>query len=99
MDLVFKAADGSWHVIDYKFSDEPESGLRKKYGLQLNLYRLAIRRFQKDSEPVIHSSLIVVGRGGVKTVEFSEDTACRAAAVKAAEELDTLLAGTSSTGR
>ena len=90
MDLLFRATDGSWHIIDYKFSDEPESALKKKYGLQLNLYRLALRRFQKVSEPVIHSSLIVVGRDGVKTVDIPEDPACLATAVQAAEALDAL---------
>ena len=91
MDLLFQATDGSWHIIDYKFSDEPESALKKKYGLQLNLYRLALRRFQKGSEPVIHSSLIVVGRDGVKTVDIPEDPSCLATAVKAAEALEKLL--------
>ena len=90
IDLLFRAADGSWHIIDYKFSDEPESALEKKYGLQLNLYRLALRRFQKGSKPVIHTSLIVVGRDSVKTVNIPEYPTCLATAVQAAEALDAL---------
>ena len=81
----FRATDGSWHIIDYKFSDEPESAPKKKYGLQLNLYRLALRRFQKVSEPAIHTSLIVIGRDGVKTVDIPEEPACLATAIQAAE--------------
>ena len=90
MDLLFRTTDGSWRIIDYKFTDEPEAALKKKYGLQLNLYRLALGRFQKGSEPVIHSSLVVVGRDGVKTIDIPEDPICLATAVQAAEALDTL---------
>jgi RecB family exonuclease len=90
MDLLFRAADGAWHIVDYKFSDEPESELKEKYGLQLNLYRLALRRFQKDSEAAIHSSLVVVGRDSVKTIDIPEDSSCLATAVQAAKALDAL---------
>lgn len=90
MDLVFRAKDGSWRIIDYKFSDEPEAALQKKYGLQLNLYRLALKRFEKGSEPAIRSSLIAIGRHGAKTVELPEDPGCLATAVQAAEALDAL---------
>ena len=98
MDLLFRAADGSWHILDYKFSDEPESALKKKYGLQLNLYRLALRRFQKVSEPVIHSSLIVVGRDGVKTVDIPEDPTCLATTIQAAKALEELFRNATSNG-
>ena len=90
MDLLFKAADGSWHIVDYKFSDEPDAALKKKYGLQLNLYRLALRRFEDGSEPVIRSSLVVVARGGVRTVDIPDDPGCVATTVEAAKELDAL---------
>jgi ATP-dependent helicase/nuclease subunit A len=90
MDLLFQNTDGAWHILDYKFTDEPESLLKKKYGLQLNLYRLALRRFQKDSEAAIHSSLIVVGRDDVKMVDIPENLSCLARTVQAAEALDTL---------
>ncbi len=86
MDLVFKSADGALHVIDYKFSDEPDSALRKKYNLQLNLYRLALRRL--EAETAIRSTLIVIGRSGVKKLDIPEDSASLAAAVAAAKALD-----------
>jgi RecB family exonuclease len=90
IDLLFRTQDDSWRIIDYKFTDEPAAMLKKKYSLQLNLYRLALGRFQKGSEPVIHSSLVVVGRDGVKTIDIPEDPTCLATAVQAAEALDTL---------
>ena len=90
VDLLCKSKDGSWHILDYKFSDEPETALRKKYGLQLNLYRQALQRVLKSSEPRIRTSLIVIGRSGVTELEIAEDSTYTATAVAAAEALDRL---------
>ncbi|MEA1928874.1 MAG: UvrD-helicase domain-containing protein [Candidatus Auribacterota bacterium] len=38
--LYFK--DGVWHVVDYKFSGRGPADLKKKYGLQLAIYRDAV---------------------------------------------------------
>ena len=90
MDLMVQARDGSRHIMDYKFSDEADAVLIRKYGLQLNLYRLALAHLPESAKPVIRSSLVVVGRDGVRTVDIPHDPACLSATIKAAKELDAI---------
>ncbi len=91
VDLTADAPDGSRHILDYKFSDETDAVLVRKYGLQLNLYRLAFAHLPENAERVIRSRLVVVGRDGVRTVEIPHDPACLSETVKAAKELDAML--------
>ena len=90
MDLMVQARDGSRHIMDYKFSDEADAVLIRKYGLQLNLYRLALAHLPESAKPGIRSSLVVVGRDGVRTVDIPHDPACLSATIKAAKELDAI---------
>ncbi len=41
IDLMY-FKDGAWHIVDYKFSGRGPAELKKKYGLQLAIYRAAV---------------------------------------------------------
>jgi len=41
VDLMY-FKDGAWHIVDYKFSGRGPAELKKKYGLQLAIYRAAV---------------------------------------------------------
>lgn len=41
IDLIY-FKEAAWHIVDYKFSNRSASDLKKKYGLQLAIYRDAV---------------------------------------------------------
>ncbi|MFH1037907.1 MAG: UvrD-helicase domain-containing protein [PVC group bacterium] len=54
IDLIY-FKDGAWHIVDYKFSGRGPAGLKKKYGLQLAIYRDAVSaeiRGKKERKPL-----------------------------------------------
>jgi ATP-dependent helicase/nuclease subunit A len=59
-DLVF-FKDGAWTIADYKFSNEPADDLRRRYTLQLAIYRAAL--FTDDGQPRFAAA---AGKGAVK---------------------------------
>ncbi|MCX7008069.1 MAG: PD-(D/E)XK nuclease family protein, partial [Kiritimatiellaeota bacterium] len=59
-DLVF-FKDGAWTIADYKFSNEHADELRRRYALQLALYRAAL--FTDEGRPRFAAA---AGKGAVK---------------------------------
>jgi len=54
VDLIY-FKDGVWHIVDYKFSGRGPAELKKKYGLQLAIYREAVSAAipgKKEREPL-----------------------------------------------
>jgi ATP-dependent helicase/nuclease subunit A len=87
IDLLF-FKDGAWRIVDYKFSGRPASELKKKYGLQLAIYREAVSRaipgsrartplFREGTEPAPFTMTILgIGPDGkVREVEIGEGEA------------------------
>lgn len=85
IDLIF-FKDGVWRIVDYKFSGRPSAELKKKYGLQLAIYREAVSRslpdrsereplFREGGGPAIFKMTIlgIGGDGQVREVEISEE--------------------------
>ncbi len=87
IDLFFQSADGGWQIVDYKFTDEPTAELLRKYGLQLNLYRLALDRLLGDRAQNLRASLMAIGRDTVRRIEVPPDPATGKQAVAAAVSL------------
>ncbi|MDP8236294.1 MAG: 3'-5' exonuclease, partial [Candidatus Erginobacter occultus] len=84
IDLLFFQA-GAWRIVDYKFSGRPAAELKKKYGLQLAIYREAVSRpipgsrervplFREGTEPAPFTMTILgIGPDGkVREVEIDE---------------------------
>ena len=84
--LYFK--DGAWHIVDYKFSGRPRSELKKKYGLQLGIYRDAVSGvipgkrerspfFKEGAGPVLFTMTILgIGEdGAIRNVTLSDEEA------------------------
>ncbi len=69
IDLFFQGRDGRWHIIDYKFTDDSDGHLLKKYGLQLNLYREALQRRSPNSRAEIVTALAAISGKGFRLIE------------------------------
>ena len=82
MDLVFQTSDG-WHIVDYKFTDDPPSKLLKKYSLQLNLYREALVRAGFKAKD-ISATLLAISREGIRPVDVPPNPTCPNTAVDTA---------------
>ena len=52
MDAVFKEADGSWFVVDWKTGRPPQGRDMDNAALQLAIYREAWRRIVADGQPI-----------------------------------------------
>lgn len=87
MDLLFETPEG-WHIVDYKFTDDPPDRLVAKYGLQLNLYRLALLRRLGSSKKPIRTALLAVSGSGAQRIEVPPDANTERIAVEAAMKLD-----------
>jgi len=87
VDLLF-FREGRWRIVDYKFSGRPPAELKKKYGLQLAIYREAISRPLPDRperEPLFAEgdgpapftmTILAIGPDGkVREVEIGEEAA------------------------
>lgn len=85
IDLIF-FKDGVWRIVDYKFSGRPAAELKRKYGLQLGIYREAVSRalpgrsereplFREGGGPALFKMTIlgIGGDGRVREVEISEE--------------------------
>lgn len=94
-DVILRGAAGGWRILDYKFSEEPREVLARKYGLQLNLYREALRRRLKAEGSAIEMTLVAVRRQAVEWIDVAADPSWAAAALAAAETLDRLSRGLS----
>ena len=75
------------HIFDYKFTDDPPARLLRRYGLQLNLYRLALRRCAGVPQLPVAASLVAVGRDHVHMVDVPEEPMTEQVAITAAQEL------------
>ncbi|HOW98349.1 MAG TPA: UvrD-helicase domain-containing protein [Kiritimatiellia bacterium] len=84
-DLVLARA-GRRRVVDYKFSEEDAAALAARYGLQLNLYRLAVARQAGVAPASVEASILAVRCEGVELVDIPFDPATAARAVAAARE-------------
>ncbi len=93
MDVLVRHGDGSWHILDYKFTDEEPAELVRHYSLQLNLYREALRRRGGKDAGAVTMTLIAVGRSGTKAVDVPEDPGTEAVALAAAKDLDSRMRG------
>lgn len=82
-DLVLARA-GRRRVVDYKFSEENASALAARYGLQLNLYRLAVARQAGVAPASVEAAILAVRREGVELVEIPFDPEAAPRAVAAA---------------
>ena len=87
IDLFCKGKDGELHIFDYKFTDDPPARLLRRYGLQLNLYRLALRRCAGVPQLPVAASLVAVGRDHVHMVDVPEEPMTEQVAITAAQEL------------
>ncbi len=87
IDLLF-FRDGAWRIVDYKFSGRPAAELKKKYGLQLAIYREAVSRAlpgRREREPLFREgtspapfkmTILGIGPAGeLREVEVGEEEA------------------------
>lgn len=87
IDLLF-FRDGKWRIVDYKFSGRSPAELKRKYGLQLAIYREAISRpipGRPEREPLFPEgdqkapftmTILAVGPDGkVREVEIGDEEA------------------------
>ena len=88
MDLLFHSADGAWHIIDYKFTNDEAGALLKKYGLQLNLYREALLRRAGRREDRIQAKLAAIRGRNIELIDVPPDLSFARAAIQAAVALD-----------
>gem|GEM_PF-669533 len=85
IDLLY-LKDGAWHIVDYKFSGRPRSDLKKKYDLQLGIYRDAVSGaipgqverlpfFQEGAAPAVFTITILgIGVDGtIRNVTLSNE--------------------------
>ncbi len=87
IDLLF-FRDGKWRIVDYKFSGRLPTELKKKYGLQLAIYREAVSRplpgriereplfAEGDGPAPFTMTILAIGPDGkVSAVEIGEEEA------------------------
>ena len=70
-DLLYRDAEGTWQVVDYKFTDAPVTDLQGKYRLQLGLYMEALRRLVGDSTAPVRARLVAIGKDRTREIEIS----------------------------
>lgn len=85
-DLVL-ARGARRRVVDYKFSDEPPAALAARYGLQLNLYRLAVARRDGLPAEAVEASVLALRRDGLEVVDIPYEAGAAAQAVETAQAL------------
>ena len=62
IDLLAKGEDGV-EIIDYKYSKKGAEALKKKYSLQLQLYKKAVAKVLKVPEKDISCTIVNIFRG------------------------------------
>ncbi len=61
IDLLVERDDG-YEVIDYKYSELDDEELRKKYGVQIRLYRKAVARAMRVDEATVRARIVNIAR-------------------------------------
>lgn len=91
LDLLYTARDGRPCIVDYKFTDDDSPALVARYGLQLNLYRVAVSRLATHGGTKPAAFIVAVGSKAARVVEVPDDDAAIAKAFAAASGLARML--------
>ena len=77
IDLLFKDAEGKWHVVDYKTNnvtaDNCEERMRGTYALQMALYQVAVAKTTDANPEDVKATIFCTAAG--KEIDMTADVA------------------------